>query len=181
MEREINLLRIKEKISEREVRLKQFLQVSSSLLLIFYILVLGGIFSFWLVQQREIQVTRDKIRRAEERIMELKKIESLQVAVKGRLEVLASVFGEEEIDYEDALNQIEQLTPSGVDLENFDLTKNGKITIDGAAENSLSLGEFLANLTGSEEEDFKSIALSSITRTVEGAYNFSLELLFKTS
>lgn len=181
MEREINLLRIKEKISAKEVRLKQFLQVGSGLLLVLYILVLGGVFSFWLIQQRESQIVGDKIKLAEGKIAGLKKIESLQVAIKGRLQTLASAFEDEELNYEDFLTQLEQLTPSGVVLADFELTKNGEITISGSADNSLSLGEFLVNLTGSKEEDFKGIAVSSISRGQDGSYDFSLELLFKTS
>lgn len=181
MEREIDLLKVKEKISEREIKLKRFLQVGSGILLIFYILVLGGVFSFWVIQQRESQLVRDKIKRAEAKVSGLKKIESLQVTLKERLEVLASVFGEDKVNYQDVLTQFEQLTPSGVTLESIDLSKNGRITIEGSAETSVSLGEFLVNLTKPEEENFKNVVLSSIRRTEEGSYDFSLRLLLEAS
>ena len=158
MEKEINLLRAKEKISAREVRLKRLFQVGSSLLLIFYILVLGSVFSYWLIQERETRLVADKIKLAKGEINSLKKIESLQIALKERLKVLTTAFKETEVDYEDILTFLEQQLPSGVNFESWDITKSGEITITGSAENSLSLGEFLANLSEPEKE-FKNIVL----------------------
>ncbi len=74
---------------------------------------------------------------------------------------------------------LEQLTPSGVSLESFDLKKSGEIVISGAADTSLSLGEFLVGLTDPEKE-FKNITLSSVRRTEEGFYNFSLKLVIES-
>lgn len=181
MEKGINLLRVKEEVSERAIKFKRFLQVGSILLLIFYILILGGVFSFWFIQQRESQIVREKVKQAEAKITELQKIESLQLVLKERLQSLTSIFGKEEINYKDVLSQLERLTPSGVDLESIDLAKDGGITISGSAENSLSLGEFLVNLTDPEEENFESVALSSISREENGIFKFSLALLLKAS
>ncbi len=177
MEKGINLLRAKEKVSEKEIKLRRFSQVGSSLLLIIYILILGSAFSFLVIQQREASVVGDKIKQTETKIKSLKSTESLQVALGERLKVLNSIFKNQGLDYKEALSVLEQLTPSGVVLSNFDLTKEGEIAVSGLADTSLSLGEFLVNLVASEK-NLENITLSSVKRTEGGNYDFSLKLLF---
>jgi len=180
MKKNINLLQTKEKISEREIRLRRFLQVGSSLLLVFYITIVGALFSFRLIQDRESRLVGEKINRTESVIKSLKKTESLQITLKERLKALAALFKEGEIDYKDILVFLEDLTPTGVAFESIGFNKEGEIDITGSAENSLVLGEFLTNLAEPGKE-LKNIVLSSLRLVPEGKYEFNLKLLLEVS
>jgi hypothetical protein len=180
MKQNINLLRTKEKISEREIRLRRFLQVGSSLLLVFYVIIVGALFSFRLIQDRESHLVGEKINQTKSVIKSLKKTESLQITLKERLKALTALFKEGKIDYKDILVLLEDLTPTGVAFESIGFNKEGEIDITGSAENSLVLGEFLTNLAEPEKE-LKNIVLSSLRLVQEGKYEFSLKLLLEVS
>ncbi|HUS52058.1 MAG TPA: hypothetical protein VMX77_01175 [Candidatus Bathyarchaeia archaeon] len=179
MEKQINFLKAKEKISERAIKLRRLVQVGSSLFLVFYIIIAGSLFSFRLIQDRQVQTVGQKANQAKIKINSLKKIESLQVSLKERLRTLTAIFKEPGLDYQEAILYLEDLSPSGISLDEISLNKQGEIDVNGAADNSQVLDEFLNALSESGKE-FESIILTSLRNRVE-KYEFNIRLLKETS
>lgn len=178
MEKQINLLKTKDKISEKEIKLKRLLQVGSSLFLVFYIIIAGSLFSFRLIQDRQVQTVGQKINQTKVRINNLKKIESLQVSLKERLKTLAAIFKEPGLDYQEVILYLEDLSLSGISLDEISLNKQGEIDVSGTADNSQVLDDFLNSLSESGKE-FENIILTSLRNKAE-KYEFNIKLLKET-
>lgn len=175
--REINLLQIYRTIPERAVRLIRNAKITAFLLLIFYCLVVGGIFSFWLILRRQNAVVASKITSQERRINELRQVESLHIFVKQRLSALSPFLAKELVDYKEVLTRLENLTPPGVILANIGLNQEGNLGISGTAPNAVVFANFLDQLLISGSDEFaEEIMLSSASRQENGSYSFTLTL-----
>lgn len=179
--REINLLQIYRAIPGREVKFIRGAKISALLLLVFYCLVVAGIFSFWLILRRQNEVVVSKINFQEQRINELKQVESLHTFLKQRLSALSPLFAKEMMDYKETLTRLETLVPEGVILTNMGLDQEGNIDFSGTAPNAVVFADFLEQLLVSGSEEFaKSVQLSSTSRQEDGSYQFTLKINVKS-
>ena len=169
--------------AEREARLvktkaRRPIKVGSIVFLIFYCLVVGATFSFWLILSRSSEQVKQEISLKKQRISSLKKTESLQTLLKQRLSLLTKVVFEKKPSYSQILLYFEENSSEGLVLDNFKLTDKGGVDISGAASNVIVLSDFLEDLVSEQSEEvyFSKITLSSLSRSEDGDYKFSLLL-----
>jgi len=175
--KEINLFQVHRKISAKEASLIRGTKIATFLLLTLYCLVVGGIFSSWLVLRRQSEVTTSKIKFQEQRINELKPVESLHAFLKQRLSTLSPLLTKETVDYKETLTRLEFLVPEGVALTKLELNQEGGLSFIGTAPNAVVLADFLERLISSEGDEFAQNAkLISAGRQEDGSYSFSLDL-----
>lgn len=169
--------------AEREARLAKAktqrpVKAGGIVFLIFYCLVVGVTFSFWLVLNRSSGQIKKEINLKKQRISDLRKTELLQVLLKQRLSSLAKVVFKKEPTYSQILLYFEEISPEGLFLDNFKLTDKGEVNVSGTASNVIVLSDFLKDLVNEQlaEAYFSEITLSSLSRSEDGDYKFSLLL-----
>lgn len=178
--REINLFQIYRVIPGKTVRFIRGAKIASFLLLIFYCIVVGGFFSFWLILRRQNEVVTSKIKFQEERIDELRQVESLHTFVKQRLSALTPFFAAETVDYKEVLTRFEVLIPEGVILTQIGLDQERNLEFTGTAPNAVVLADLLERLASSGSDEIaQEIKLSSASRQEDGSYQFTLNLNVK--
>jgi hypothetical protein len=152
--------------------------VGSIVFLIFYCLVVGATFSFWLTLNRSNEQVKEEISLKKQRISGLKKTELLQTLLKQRLALLTKVVFEKKPSYSQILFYFEEISPDGLTLDSFKLTDKGEVNISGTASNVIALSNFLKDLVSQQSGEvyFPEITLSSLSRSEDGDYKFSLML-----
>lgn len=143
-------------------------------ILIGYILlavVIFGFGAFFSFRKGEI---KKEVTVIEGQIKKLEKKESLELVLKGRMAEIEQTLGSR-TSYAEIINKIQSFSPQGISYQTFDFSK-GKILLSGEAQNVAVLGDFLRNLRGS---DFSQVNLTSLERSKEGGYSFSLGLALK--
>lgn len=179
--REINLLQIHRAIPTRAIKLIRGAKIGAILLLVFYCVVVGGIFSFWLILRRQNEVVVKKIAFQEQRINDLKQVESLHAFLKQRLSALSPLFAKETMDYKETLTRLEALVPEGVILTNMGLNQEGNLGFSGTAPNAVVFADFLERLLVSGRDEFaEDVELSSTSRQEDGSYQFTLKINVKS-
>lgn len=174
--KEINLLKIRQELLEKRVKLAGKVKMATFLLAVFYCLAVGGVFSFWLILKRQSDQVATKIELQKKKIGELAEVETRQTFLKQRLSALTPLLAKEAIDYQAVLTQFEASVPEGVAFERIELNQEGKLDFEGTAVHVVALADFLEKLLASEAE---SIKLSSISREANGSYSFSFSLNVK--
>lgn len=179
--REINLLQIHREIPARAIRLIRGTKIGAILLLTFYCVALGGIFSFWVILKRQNEVVLSKIKFQEQRIDQLKQVESLHTFLKQRLSALSPLFAKEVIDYSQTLTRLETLVPEGVSLTKIGLNQEGSLELAGTAPNAVVFADFLKRLIVSGSDEFaQDVELTSTSRQEDGSYIFTLKINVKS-
>lgn len=175
--KEINLLKIRREILEKKIGLIKRAEIVAFLLLVFYCLVVAGIFSFWLISRKQNEQVLSKIKFQKERVRKLEQVESLHTFLKQRLSALAPLFAEETMDYKETISRLDNLAPEGIVLDKIELSQKGKLDFGGTAANAVVLADFLERLLSSGSDEFaKNVKLSSATRQEDGSYLFNLSL-----
>lgn len=172
--KEINLLKIRQELLEKRVRLARKTKTATLILAVFYCLVMSGVFSFWLILKRQSGQIVTKSELQKKKIRELAEVESQQTFLKQRLSAVSPLLAKEAMNYQKVLSQLEGLTPAGVNFTMFELNREGKIDFEGKAANVVVLADFLERLLG--EETMEKVQLSSISREQDGSYSFKLLL-----
>lgn len=174
----IDFLRAEKEARLAKIKARRPVKVGSIVFLVFYCLVVGATFSFWLALSQSSEQIKQKISLNKQRISSLKKTESLQVLLKQRLTLLAKVVFEEKPSYSQILVYFEEISPDGLILDSFKLTNKGEVDVAGSASNVVVLSNFLEDLVikESKEANFSEITLSSLSRGPDGDYKFGLRL-----
>lgn len=143
------------------------------LFLIFYSLIVALLFGFQFYLLREKSLVQAKTSFTEAKIKSLEKREMLEIVLKGRTAQMLKIL-KERTDYASLLEKVQNLSLQ-VPFRGIGFDEK-KITLEGEAANVSLLNEFLEKVKG--ESDFPKVALTSLSRTKEGGYSFSLELFF---
>ena len=176
---DINLL-VAAKEPEIGVQVYPVVKVAVILLIIVYILIVIVVFSFYFIfSQREKRITRE-IKSKEIEIGRFVKDESLQLAVKSRLDALSWIFGKEKdkVGCADAIQRIKNLTDDKVTINSLEITDFGSsVTLAASASKITDLISFLIDLVRVEGKDsgFDNLAVSSLSKNEQG-YNFNINL-----
>lgn len=173
----INLLtEARKQTPARQTQFLRLAKTGSVVLLVFYCLVAGGVFSFWFSTQRLSREVEEEIMIKKEQIADLKRIESLQVLLKQRLSALEVLSSEKSPDYKALLVYFDRFPPGEVTINEILLSAGGQISFSGQAVNSLTLANFLDSLSWEKNDLFSQVILSSVGRQKDGSYLFSLNL-----
>lgn len=174
----VDFIRAEREAGLAKAKARRPVKVGSIVFLIFYCLVVGATFSFWLILSRSSEQVKQEISLKKQRISSLKKTESLQILLKQRLSLLTKVVFEKKPSYSQILLYFEEISPEGLVLDNLKLTDKGGVDISGVASNVVALSDFLEDLVSEQsgEVHFPEITLSSLSRSEDGDYKFSLLL-----
>lgn len=173
----INLLtEARKQAPARQTQFLRLAKTGSVVLLIFYCLVAGGVFSFWFSTQRLSREVEEEVVIKKGQIADLKRIESLQVLLKQRLSALEILSSEKPPDYKALLVYFDRFPPGEVAINEILFSADGEISFSGQAVNSLLLANFLDSLSWEKKDLFSQIILSSVSRQKDGSYSFSLNL-----
>lgn len=178
MIQEIDFVRAERKARFAKDKARRPVKTGSIVFLIFYCLVVGATFSFWLTLNRSSEQIKKEISLKKQRISELKKTELLQTLLKQRLSSLAKIVFKKEPTYSQILLYFEEISPEGLILSDYKLTDKGEVDVSGTANNVVVLSDFLEDLVDEQKEEvyFSEITLSSLSRGEDGDYKFSLLL-----
>jgi len=181
MTQEIDFLKTKRGASLKQLKQKRFLKTGSLVFLICYCLIAGGIFAFWLYLNQTNQQVEKQIAFQKQKVVQLEKIESLQILFKQRLSSLVKVFSQQPPDYEQIILFFNQIAFDGLVFNEFKLTNEGKMAVTGTAANAVLLSNFLEAFKKAPETQnyFSEISLDSTNRQSAGDYDFSLTLKTK--
>lgn len=174
MPKGIDFLQVQKGAELKKEKFFRFLKVSSIVFLIFYCLLVGAIFSFWVYFRKESQDINYQLARKKQRIQELQKVESLQIILKQRVFSLNKLFSEKRANYPELLSYLGEISASTISLEELEVSEVGEVTVKGSAPNAFAFSSFLEKLTSTPPPSpFSKIVLISASREEEGGYNFS--------
>lgn len=173
--KEVNLFESYLKTPDKKALIGQSLKIGAVVMLAAYCIVASGIFSYWLIlKQKDNSLTR-KIEDQRQQIASLKAVESLHLLIKERLKILGSVELADRVDFSLLLAEIEKVRVPGMTIADFEAGADGKLVLNGEAQDAVVLAEFLEKLERmgqSRKEGF--IEVSEASRSKEGLYNFSI-------
>jgi hypothetical protein len=179
MKKSINLLEASKKPGEKP-EYQSFIQVGTIILIIVYILVILGTFSFYFFLSSKERRTAEAIVQKEKEIQRKTKIESLQLTVKTRLKGLIWIFDKEEgkIGISDSLRRLKNLSGEKVTISSVEISRFGNSAVlSGSVPQVTDLINFFAKLIKTKQEagGFDDLSVSSLTKG-EKEYRFSIAL-----
>lgn len=164
--------------AQKEIELKRSqqwrrLRVISFSVLLFYCLLVFAIFAYWSYLANKNQQLELAVNKQKQRVVELKKAESLQLVLKQRLGHLSQLITQQRINYDQIITFLYQASSAGINLEEIKISVKG-VSITGKADNAPALSLFLDKLN--EGQLFSKIILTSSQREENGIYSFSFSL-----
>lgn len=167
----INLLP-KQKLDFEKAKVLRKLKLIGGAILAGYVLFLIGLLTFSFFISSSGQEVKKELSAAENEVKKFKKIESLQLTLKGRVEA-ASKIVKNRVNQKELLGRIQNFVPSGVSLTGIEMAGD-EVSFTGETQNIDSLGNFLDRLE-KPDTDWSSIRLKSLVRNINGLYNFTFE------
>ena len=169
MSGEINLLPSKKKTVKKWT---EAVKSGSMVALVLYVVLVAGLLGFSLFTSRRLSQVKAKEAVLEGQIKKEERKESLAFLLKDRLAKEKKII-DGRIDYEAVFDLFSQLEQPGLSFQEVEIVK-GQLLLSGEAVNVASLKFFLDkvnNLSGK----FSYVEISSLSRTKEGGYAFSLK------
>lgn len=171
----INLLPAKKIPTLAEQKFFQKFKRYGLLVLVFYIILVAVLFGLSLFLSFENKKIKAQTASVENQIKSLQKIESLQVALKERVNE-ATKITKARFSYKETIEQIQSLLTEGIIIQDLDIKEGDKIAFSGTAQNAAVLSSFIDQFKEeSQKKIFSQVTLSSTGRTQKGEYTFSLE------
>ncbi|MFC1727223.1 hypothetical protein ACFL0Y_01745 [Patescibacteria group bacterium] len=175
--REVNLFKIYLTRPEKQKAVERKVKVISLLVLLSYCLLAAGIFSYSLYLKRKDTKLSQNIEIQKTNITNLKPVELVNAFVKHRLSAIELFMTPRPIDYSLALTEFETLVPSQIKVNQLKLDLEGKLVVEGEAQDVLALTDFVDGLISDEADDFiDRVTLSTASRNEEGNYSYSLNI-----
>lgn len=144
------------------------------LLIIGYLLIGGGVLTLFFYYQNENNQLQNKIEQKKKRIVQLEKVESLQVLIKERLSALTKILDEKRLDYPEIFSYFENLgKEKNLIFNKIEIEENGLIRVSGRVADRILIIDFLEELE-KNQNPFSEITLNSLAKNKEGGYDFSL-------
>ena len=178
----INFLASKQAEYNRQARRLLIIQVGAFSVLIVYVLVIVGIFSYSFYLKRQGEQLETQIKRTSSQIQELASIEAKHLFIKSKIESLVPVF-ESKQKHQELTEAIFALLPTGMSIQGFTISETGDISFSAEASSFQALRQFLANvkernITPTVYVQFAEIGSVSLQKS--GNYSFSVVLKLET-
>jgi len=171
----INLFPKIESTWKKRAKIKRWLQIASVVVLILYFVGLSSLLSYSLFLNKKIQSLQTKIEASQQKIKNLKSVESKHLLFKTKLQELVKIFKEEESKKASLVN-LDEIQMSGVSFSSVVYGSTG-VKIEGTAENVLVLDKFVRQLKTKAQSLFSQAQIENIRRTKDGDYKFTLSFL----
>jgi len=174
----INLLRGRNQARLKIQKQAAKIRLISFLVLGVYLIAGSGLFAYLVWARKEKSQLERSIQAKKQRIVSLKKNESLHLNLKQRLAFLGaqSDLGQNPVSRSVAV--LNQLAGPQITTTDFSFLGDGQITIAGETTSALALSDFFERVKARREE-IKLASLTSLTRLDEGGYEFNLSLKFE--
>jgi len=177
MNNEIDFLKAQKSAEKNSARALRLLKIGSVVLLAAYCVLASAIFSYWVYLGRESKNIAQQIETKKQKIEELKKVELLQVMLKGRLALLHGLLTQKRVNYPQVITYLRDSSPGDLVIRTVEISQEGGIIITSSAPNAQAASKFLDNLTSPNSEiSFSKVALSSASRATDGVYMLNLLL-----
>lgn len=178
MSRGIDLLRGRNKgrlkIRKQAVKIK----LISFLVLGLYLVAGSGLFVYLVWAKGEKSRLQQSIQVKKQRIVDLKKNESLHLNLKQRLAFMSTQLDLGQNLVSRSITILNKLADPQVTITSFSFAEDGQVIIAGEAANALVLNDFFEKVKKVKKE-IKIASLTSLTRMEEGNYEFNLNLKFE--
>lgn len=141
--------------------------------------IILAIITYQFILERNAKTIESKSRDAEQRVVENRKIEVINSALKEKLDKIEK-FLVNEIPASTLIDEVSKaaLTTSPVSITGLEIISDGGVVVDGTVVSSDIFREWIENLTNSNGEDFFA-KINLITLTGEpGQYKFSFRMDF---
>lgn len=178
MNSDIDFLKAQKSAEFQKVKALWLLRIGSIVLLAVYCVLASAIFSYWVYLKAESQNISKQINDKKQRIEQLRKVELLQVMLKGRLISLHELFSKKRPDYFRLLTYLNKVSQPGFAIRSMSVSEGGEIKITGMAPEAQIASKFLENLALPDSGiSFEKAILSSAARSIDGVYNINLLLM----
>ena len=178
MSQGINLLRGRNK-ARLKIR-KQAVKVKliSFLVLGLYLIASSGLFVYLVWAKGEESRLQRSIQAKKQRVVDLKKNESLHLNLKERLAFLNTQLDLDQNLVSRSITVLNKFTNPQVIVTGFSFIEDGQVVIAGEAANALVLSDFFEKVK-EERKEIKIASLTGLTRLEGGSYEFNLNLKFE--
>lgn len=177
MNNEIDFLKAQKSAEKNSARALRLLKIGSIVLLAAYCVLASAIFSYWVYLGGESKSITQQIETKKQKIEELKKVELLQVMLKGRLTLLHGLLTKKRVNYPQVMTYLKDSSPSGLTIRTVEISEEGGITVTSSAPDAQVASKFLDNLTSPNSDiSFSKATLSSASRATDGVYMLNLLL-----
>jgi len=178
MDRKIDFLKAYEKpISSKKI--PRSLLVGGVIGIIFYIVLIVAIFSFWLFLRKEYGEISHQVEEKKSQISQMRKRESLYILLKQQLNALVKIRSEGEKDFLQAFPFFLKFQGGEINFDKISASAKEGIKLSGRATNASTLANFLSLIVSSESSNlFSKIILDSLTRDKDGSYSFSFSFAY---
>lgn len=173
----IDFLKAQKSAESYKAKAFWLLRIGSIVLLIAYCVLVSVTFSYWIYLGTESKNITKQIEAKKQRIEELRKVELLQVMLKGRQTLLHELLSKKRANYPQIITYLKDSSPAGFTIRTLEISEEGEIKITGSAPDVQIASKFLDNLTSPNSEvSFEKAILSSATRSIDGVYTLNLLL-----
>lgn len=171
----VNLLPYKQRWFTVRRRLAWWLTTGSMILGAGYALLLGGLLTWQVITQRQMEATLRRIDQTKKEVEALAGRESQQMLVKSKLARMAELT--RQVGMTPVLRAIGNLLVPGVQWREIAVKPDGGIEVTLASSNVVAVGEILENMEiKTVGTDFKEIKLQSFTKGTNGEYGLTVNL-----
>jgi len=181
MKKDIDLLAAAGK-PEKEFEFQPLIRVFTTVLIIIYILVLAGVFSYYFYLSQKENRVADEVSRKEKQIKRLTRIESLQATVKSRTQALNWIFEREEdrIGLAESLERLKELTDERVVIKSLQVFDFGStVSLSGSVSQVTDLIHFFEQffVNPRARKNIENLTVGRLTKNKAG-YSFTITLIF---
>ena len=179
--KEINLIPNKKTLTAQDIALRRRLSTWVPLILVGYLVVLGGVLGYWLFLTRSGAQLDSDINTEKRLIAERTNDEGLYTLLKQKALALTEIFSHR-TDFSAMYNYFNEVAGSDITIKSIHIVDNGNTILEVNATNSFAVDTYVGQLLEDGPDHFRRIELSGVHLAPGGSYTISLELdIQKTS
>lgn len=174
--RGVNLLKESSVETLEELQLKKIVYILTVVGSIFLVLISLLV----LVSSLKIKEQADGLKEVEkkwtDKIESMSKVEGDNYVLSKKMESIKQI--KDTIDFYKIFSTFDEVIPKSVSIIELSLDKEGAVSIDGEATDSLSLLSFFDGLINKDKDRLRSVVLNNLILTKESLYRFSLDIKY---
>lgn len=181
MSKDINLLPDITLQEEKQDHLKKLLTLTTMSILVVGMIGVIIVFAVEITLRNQFNSLIEANEQLTSDILRYKELELDQRDLKSKLGAALKIRKDSN-NYEFILRKLEELTPNGTTYNNLNITNDNLLSITGLVDSSTNFNQFVTNMLANQDNPagvFSDITLSSLSRTQDGAYQFTLTAMIK--
>jgi Tfp pilus assembly protein PilN len=181
MSKDINLLPDISLQEEKQERLKKLLTLITISILVIGMIGVIIVFAVEITLRNQFNNLINANEQLTNDILRYKELELDQRDLKSKLGAALKIR-EDSKNYEFILRNIEELTPNGTAYNSLSIASDNLLSVTGLIDNSTNFNQFVTNMLANQDKPegiFTDITLSSLSRSQDGEYQFTLNAMIK--